>query len=182
MSDETSDPLGLLAAAQSLQDKATASAAELTRLQAEIADLVKIPETGPVTVTFDDAGYMTSLEIDAEARASLDSRALVTEINFAISRASRPIPAPPAVSPESLENAAELFEQIFAMAGGDSVGEPVTYSNDLGTVTVTLVWGSVFSVECSDSWIGAASDSSISEEIVRTARSAVTASGPRGRE
>ena len=79
-----------------------------------------------------------------------------------------------------IEDPSELFGQIFAMAGGDSIGDPTTFSNDLGTVTITMVTGSIFSVECSDVWISASSDTSIANEIIRAAEEAVKANDPLG--
>jgi hypothetical protein len=52
------------------------------------------------------------------------------------------------------------------------VPEPVSGTNDLKTVTVSGLFGDVVAIDCSPSFVLAATDETLADEIVRVARDA----------
>lgn len=150
----------------------------LKAMEKELDQLVQLPPVGAAVATFDEHGLLASLEIDPAQRALLDAPGLVHDINLAIVRAERPTASMPAREDSDPQAAASLIESIFAGLTSGLSSEPVVYSNDLGTVTVTTMWGEILSVNCAPSWISAASAPAIAEEIVRVANLALRADDP----
>jgi hypothetical protein len=166
----------ILAELTKLTERATQRVEKLKAHEAEMVALIPVAEASATTAVFDAQGLLASLVIDEQLGQGLDAVALVRDINIAISKAARPLPSTASDAvPEELPG---LFGQIFSglMSGADP--EPVLFSNDLGTVTVTTMWGELLSVECASSWVTGATGESIAAEVLRVCNLALHADDP----
>lgn len=164
-----------------LQTKTETFRVELEALQQELAEIVQLPEEGPVTATFDAAGRLATLVIDREASAELEPSALITEINFAISRASQNQASFGVSLGDEANGASTFLDQLLASATSGLSSEPHETKNDLSTVTVTTIAGSLVAIDCSEPWIKQTSPASIAEEIIRVTNTALEEDDPLGR-
>ena len=166
------------------KEEGEALAVETRETQAEIEQLLGLPDDPAVTVTYDAAGLVADIVIDPQLRAALTPEQLVQDINFAFIRSSKmfgssaPAPATPEEAEKQLESFEPMLSQLAALLDGGSLPEPQRVSNDFATVTVTAMWGSVMGVEADLAWIAAAKDQDIAEEIVRIARQAAIETNP----
>jgi hypothetical protein len=166
----------------SLRDRADQQLVDLAAVQAEISTLVELPEAGAVTAEFDERGLLRTLTIDPERPRALDDSSLERDINIAFTRAERPsLQAPTDQTPESEDAVSALVATVFQAVLSGAPAEPVSFTNDLSTVTVKSMWGELVSVELSPHWISAASDASISEEVLRVVNLALLQDDPLGR-
>ncbi|MEO7121949.1 MAG: hypothetical protein ABI400_02295 [Lacisediminihabitans sp.] len=150
----------------------------------DILALLGLAEQGAVTVTFDEDGLMSELDIDAEARADMTAEQLLHEINAGILRAGalvRGITVSDADPRAQLNASGSLVAKLVQSIASGERPEPQKIKNDFGTVTITALMGTVTGVECQTSWIGSTPDHLISEEIVRMARTAAQQTDTMGR-
>ncbi|MGV8885783.1 MAG: hypothetical protein ACOH1T_09395 [Microbacteriaceae bacterium] len=177
----------LLRRLTALQAKTELFQEEIREAQIEIDALIALPAEGPVSASFDDRGVLVSLVIDKEGRDTIDAEQLIAEINYAVTRASQnpaPLFDPNADNLSDADvtaHASALFDQLFTSATTGLSSEPAIFKNDLKTVTITSVWGSLVAIDCSPSWINAASSASIEQEIIRVATLAAEEDDPLGR-
>ena len=148
-------------------------------LQREIAGLLSIGEHGAVTVVLDAQGLIADISIDEELRAEVEPEELVQEINLAIARAVSVLGSrnQPRWETESDMTAgsmalAPVIGQLLASLSTGIQPVPREFENDLETVTVTALLGSIVTVACAIDWLRAASGATIAEEVVRIARQA----------
>ena len=157
--------------------------AEAEALQKELAQLVSVGEHGAVTVTLDTFGRLVEMQIDAELREEATSAELVREINLAMMRSRNALATQ--IAPRWPTDADALTDPVVnnvvdALRTG-MLPEPEDISNDLGTVTVSAMWGTIVRISCDLGWIEAASEIAICDEIVRVARLATEQSDVLGR-
>lgn len=172
-----SDENDIMARLNKLRADAEKSVTNLEALQEQLSAIVTLPDAKAVTATIDAEGRLTALEIDRFARASLDGEALGYEINLAIAHAAaEQPPRDPQAAAEELRaqpgiDLEALMKQIFAnsAAPAQQFDEPPIYWNDDRTVGFRIVLGSIRSMEFKPSWLAAASESTISTEIIRVA-------------
>ena len=148
-------------------------------LQREISGLLTIAEHGAVTVVLDAQGLIADISIDEELREEVEPEDLVQEINFAIMRAVSAVGAKGQprwdTEADTTVNTAALSPVIGQLLSSLNTGispTPREYLNDLKSVSVTALFGSIVRVECDLQWLQAAKGTSISEEVVRLARKA----------
>jgi hypothetical protein len=164
-----------------LQTKTETFRVELESLQQELAELVELPEEGPVNATFDTTGRLASLEIDREGSADLEPSALIAEINYAIARASQNQASFGISLGNEASGTSTFLDQLLASATSGLSSEPKVTANDLSTVTVTTIAGSLVAIDCSEPWIRQSSPASIAEEIIRVTNVALEEDDPMGR-
>jgi hypothetical protein len=180
--DDALPEASMLDTLTSLRDRADQQLVDLAAVQAEISTLVELPEAGAVTAEFDERGLLRALTIDPARRVGLDGSALERDMNIAFSRAERPsLHAPTDSTPESADAVSALVATVFQAVLSGAPAEPVTFTNDLSTVAVRSMWGELVSVELSQHWVGAASDASISDEVIRVVNLALLHDDPLGR-
>lgn len=173
----------LLTRLTALQSKSEIYQIEIEALQKEIAELVELPEEGPVTAAFNDNGSLVSLEIDREA-STLEPQQLITEINYALARASQHQSPFGGANPAGALGDVDVtgfLENLLASTTSGFSSEPQVHQNDLRTVTVTTIAGSLVAIDCSESWIRSTGVSSIAEEIMRVTAQALEQDDPMGR-
>ena len=174
----------LLARLTALQTKSETYKVEIEALQKEIAELVDLPEEGPVTAAFDDRGSLVSLVIDREAAAELEPQQLITEINYALARASQhqaPFGGSDPAGALGDVDVSGFLEHLLASATSGVSSEPQVHQNDLRTVTVTTIAGSLVAIDCSEPFIRSTGVTSIAEEIIRVTAQALEQDDPLGR-
>lgn len=140
----------------------------------DLRALLGLPEVGTVTITRDQRGLIDDIvfgRVDGRRPAHEE---LMQQLNLALFAGSRT--ALGALGSErtvtgSGDIAPELREFMAAVEAG-GVPEPVSVTNDLKTVTVSALYGEVVAIDCSPSFVLAATDETLAEEIVRVAREA----------
>jgi len=140
---------------------------ETRQSQQDMLAMLAIPEQGAVSIEFDGLGLMSALTIDQRTRAALTPEQVVQEINLALIRTSALFGSATATT---AENNAATLERVSRVVAAGTPPEPVPYSNDFRTVTVTALWGTVVGVACTTAWISSTPDALIADEIVRMAR------------
>jgi hypothetical protein len=181
-SDNAAPKPSMLDTLTSLRDRADQQLVDLAAVQAEISTLVELPEAGAVTAEFDERGLLRTLAIDPARRVGLDGSSLERDMNIAFSRAERPsLHAPTDQTPESADAVSALVATVFQAVLSGVLAEPVSFTNDLSTVTVTSMWGELVSVQISPHWVSASRDASISEEVLRVVNLALLQDDPLGR-
>lgn len=165
-----------------MRGRADQQLVDLAAVQAEISTLVELPEAGSVVAEFDERGLLRTVVIDPERPPGSDASSLERDMNIAFSRAERPSPkAPTDRSQESADAVSTLVAHVFQAVLSGAPAEPVSFTNDLSTVTVKSMWGELVGVELSAQWVGAASYTSIAEEVVRVVNLALLLDDPLGR-
>lgn len=171
-------PVDMLAELAALRDNANTRLERVKEREVALAAIIPVHENGAVSATFDEQGLLVSLTIDAQLRTGLDAAALQRDISIAIANADRPTSTPSLPAATDATATAGFITSILAGLTSGLNQEPVVYSNDLATVTVTSMWGELFSVECAPSWLSASTDASISDEVVRVVNLALRADDP----
>lgn len=171
----------LLAEGERLQAKAQQTPPDLLALMG-------LTSTSTVTITTDHLGLMNSISIIHPDDTRPEPAELLMQLNLALYRGEGPamlraIPATAAgqafVS-EDGDIAPELRDFMQNVSTG-SVPEPTLVTNDLKTVTIGALFGDVVSIDCSPPFLAAASDETLTDEIVRVARIAAVTTDVLGR-
>jgi hypothetical protein len=147
----------------------------------KLLDLIQVPDPGAVRVQFDEAGLLGVIDIDEEAKEELTPEQLGHEINFSILRASPPIGGYSAAATTAGREIGEVMRKLVGALDTGSLPEPVDVTNDFDTVTVSARWGSILAVSCDPRWLQTTPARLISEEIVRTGRTAALKTDTLGR-
>ncbi|MEO7122581.1 MAG: hypothetical protein ABI400_05600 [Lacisediminihabitans sp.] len=140
-------------------------------LQAEIAALSTVPESGPITITFDESGLLARVEFDEGAREGRTGADLVSEINLALSRAvgSDFSSVLSTLFAQAITGSAGAANDAIARLSAVTAGAPREFTNDFKTVTVSALHGSITKIGCVAHWIDSTPDHLVSDEIVRVA-------------
>jgi hypothetical protein len=180
------DDLGIAEALRQMVERGEQLKRENEEAMQRIRDLLPPLTSTVVTIGFDAEGLMSTMEIDSAARAELPPGQLGNEINTALIAANGLLAS---VSPASIGLAVEddpagharLMKDVVSLLESGQTLEPEIVSNDLKTVAVSAVFGSVVRIDCAESWLSSTPDAGISEEIVRVARIAALQTDSRGR-
>ena len=138
-----------------------------------LRELLGLPADGAVTIRRDSQGLIGGIAFDWADGERPAHAELMQQLNLALFD-ERAALGPSAMGPATSASG-ELAPELRAfMASVDAGGvpEPVAVTNDLSTVTVRAVLGEVVAIDCSPSFVRAASDETLAAEIVRVARDA----------
>lgn len=155
--------------------------------QRKVFELLAIPEHGAVTAVFDSRGLLEGLQFDATLCDGLTSTQLVEQINIAIFRDGgalvRQLDVPTvAVSDDDPASVlSPVVAQLMNAFAAGELPEPVEFTNDFKTITVTAILGTISTVVCDSNWIATTPERLISEEIVIMARRAALDTDKLGR-
>lgn len=153
-----------------LREQGESLQADAARLGDEVASLVRIPQPRATTVVLAPSGLLDAVDFDGAARREMTTDELLSDLHAALTRAN----AAAAIVPADSSALADLVA-----AGG--VPEEMRIENDLRTLAVTAMWGTVVLVEWDVRWVEASSDRALGEELVRVGRQAALASDRLGR-
>lgn len=152
----------LLERLERLRQEGDALADRLRNQQSDVeATLAKYVQPNPVsvTVTRDERGFLTGLEISGPAEER-DAKAYLEAINSEILLAQA----------EDVRLPTEAIPLLLESFGTDD--HNVTVKDDFGGLTVTAAFGEIRGVRAERRWIESSSDSVIAGEVLRIAQQA----------
>lgn len=150
----------LLERMERLRQEGDALADRLRKQQSDVEEtLAKYVPPNPVsvTVTRDERGFLTGLEISGPTEER-DGKAYLQAINSAILLAQA----------EDVRLPAEAIPLLLSSLG--NADHDVTVKDDFGSVTVTAAFGEIRGVRAKQRWIESSSDAIIAGEILRIAQ------------
>lgn len=157
---------------QALADEGKALETEVRARNREVLRLIGIPETGPVTATFDERGVLSGFAFQPRWRELKGGTELLAELNNAIVRATFdgdiPIGGP-------------AFAGLDLAALQNDPPQPAEARNGGGTLTVTAFLGSVTKLDADPGWLEGVSDQTLSAEVGAAAAEAAESSDIMGR-
>ncbi len=158
----------------------------------DLRELLGLSSESKVTISRDELGLIQGVAFETIDGKRAAPEELLTQLNLALyegalsGMATMGTAAQGARLPgsASVDDSGQLSPQLRALMSSLESGEPIEplrVTNDLKTVTVGAVNGDVVSIECTPTFLAAATDAVLEAEIVAVARRAAIESDLLGR-